>query len=134
MAATAHRDFDEFGAPGFDPATLAHDLAALRQQLRSLASDLHTSQRENAALRHELDRVRTREAAPPPPAARRPMPEVQRFKQELEDQLARLRRVAAARTVDADEPAPAPAPTREARGGDAWMRRMMLCVMMSELM
>ncbi len=131
MLATAYRDHRD-AATDLDPATLAQSLGALRQELRSLAGELHASQRDNAALRQELDRLQAEPRVDQPRACGRPMPQVQRFKRELEDQLERLRRVSAARAARVEEPSPEP-PRASGTGDAAWLRRMVVYMMMAEL-
>jgi hypothetical protein len=119
-----------------------------------MAKDVRVALHDNAKLKQEVDLLRSREGGRDAgidqerdsfgpseretsrqgwPAASRSASEVIRIKQELQDQLARARRVAAAgRTRQTEES------HREPRGGDSaadprWMKKMMMYMMMSEL-
>jgi hypothetical protein len=152
MRAQAYADEEETGAQGeSEQLDLLHSVASLRDEIRSMAAGLRTVLDDQARLHAEIAHLRAplrphahhdgptarRSDSPRTPEAAEPTTrEGDRFRHQLQEQLERLRRVAA---MNGSRPTPSaprrgPSSPESCRPADAaWLKRMMMVMMMTEL-
>lgn len=120
-----HSEADRGFSDEPDREEILATVASLRRDVSSMASEIREVLRENAQLKAQLDRSKG------PRSGEQWISEAQRIQREV-DQLVRLHEAASA-----SRPRRRPAPRRDERdsrdGSQAWMKKMMMFMMLADM-
>ncbi len=129
MHAQAYHDEDQTG--GLDPNDFLEVIGELREEVESMGGEVSDVLKENEELKREVARLKTRRKGG------RSRSQMERIKRECLDGLDRLNELASVtrigpRRLQQKVPQQAPEP-RRASSDSAWMKKMMMVMMMADM-
>lgn len=129
MSLHAVRDgFDDSELQDLDRTEILNSVASLRRELNAMATDIRSVISENVRLRDELEEIRDHRHSA------RPVSEVHRIKSEIDQLIQMHETVSAGRSRPPRDSYRQPANGNGSEDKSAWMKKMMMFMMMAELM
>lgn len=128
----AHAHYDQDQAGDLDPNDFLEVIGELREEVESMGGEVSDVLKENEELKREVARLKTRRKSG------RTRSEMERIKRECLEGLDRLNELASVTRIGPRQPSPqmqqqqAPEP-RRASGDSAWMKKMMMVMMMADM-